>query len=66
MAVVLQEAEDELRASVEQANELIISDTIAKRKAQVLKEREEAAKAADEALEAELAAEVRAALKGVK
>jgi hypothetical protein len=63
---VFKEAEAELRARVEQANEAIISDTIAKRKLQVLKEREEAARAADEALEAELEAEVRAALKGAK
>jgi len=63
---VLKEAETELRARVERANEAIIADTVAKRKAQVLKEREEAAKAADAALEAELEAEVRAALKGGK
>ncbi|MBU0523578.1 MAG: hypothetical protein KJ643_15195 [Gammaproteobacteria bacterium] len=66
LIVVLKEAEDELRARIEKANEAIIADTIAKRKAQVLKEREEAAKAADAALEAELDAEVRAALKGAK
>ena len=63
---VLKEAEAELRARVDRENELIIADTIAKRKATVLREREEAAKAADAALEAELAAEVRAALKGAK
>lgn len=66
LVVVLKEAEEELRARVEKANEAIIADTIAKRKAQVLKEREQAAKAADIALEAELEAEVRAALKGAK
>ena len=62
----LKEAEAELRARVERANEVIIADTVAKRKLQVLKEREEAAKAADAALEAELEAEIRAALKGGK
>lgn len=60
------EAEVALRARVEKANEVIIANTVAQRKTQVLKEREEAAKAADEALEAELEAEVRAALKGAK
>ena len=60
------EAEAALRARVEKANETIIASTVAQRKAQVLKEREEAAKAADAALEAELEAEVRAALKGAK
>ncbi|KPG99433.1 hypothetical protein AEQ67_09860 [Pseudomonas sp. RIT-PI-q] len=63
---VLKEAEAELRARVDKANEAIIADTIAKRKAAVLREREEAAKAADVALEAELEVEVRAALKGAK
>lgn len=62
LVVVLKEAESELRAQVEKANEAIILDQVAKRKAQVLKEREEAAKAADAALEAELEAEVRTAL----
>ena len=66
LIVVLKEAEEELRARVDKANELIVSDTIAKRKVQVLKEREAAAKAADEALDAEIEAEVRAALKGAK
>ncbi|WP_413705303.1 hypothetical protein [Pseudomonas sp. Pseusp16] len=66
LVFVLREAEDELRARVEKANEEIIANTVAQRKAQVLKEREEAAKAADAALEAELEAEVRAALKGGK
>lgn len=60
------EAEEALRARVEKANEAIVLDQVAKRKAAVLREREEAAKAADEALEAEIEAEVRAALKGVK
>jgi hypothetical protein len=63
---VLKEAESELRARVEKANEVIIANTVAQRKVQVLKEREEAAKAADAALEAELEVEVRAALKGGK
>ncbi|MNX85486.1 hypothetical protein D3C86_1173220 [compost metagenome] len=53
-------------AEIESENEAIVADTVAKRKVQVLKEREEAAKAADEALEAELDAEVRAELKGGK
>ena len=65
-AFVFREVEDELRARVEKANEAIITATVAQRKTQVLKEREEAVKAADEALEAELEAEVRAALKGAK
>lgn len=60
------EAEEALRARVEKANEAIIANTVAQRKAQMLKEREEAAKAADAALDAELEAEVRAALKGAK
>ncbi|WP_408598064.1 hypothetical protein [Pseudomonas sp. PLMAX] len=60
------EAEAALRARVEKSNEALIANTVAQRKAQVLKEREEAARAADEALEAELEAEVRAALKGGK
>jgi hypothetical protein len=63
---VLNEAEEALRARVDKANEAIIADTIIKRKAAVLREREEAAKAADVALEAELEREVRAALKAVK
>ncbi|MNW10509.1 hypothetical protein D3C71_2077460 [compost metagenome] len=66
MVEEFKEAEVALRARVEKANEVIIANTVAQRKAQVLKEREEAAKAADEALEAELEAEVRAALKGAK
>lgn len=66
LVLELIEAEEALRARVDKANEAIITDTIAKRKAQVLREREEAAKAADEALEAELELEVRAALKGAK
>ncbi|WP_454865573.1 hypothetical protein [Pseudomonas umsongensis] len=66
LVVVLKEAEEELRARVERGNEVIIANTVAQRKVQVLKEREEAAKAADAALEAELEAEVRAALKGGK
>ena len=60
------EAEAALRERVEKANEAIIADTVAKRKAQILREREEAAKAADIALEAELEMEVRTALKGAK
>ncbi|WP_448144684.1 hypothetical protein [Pseudomonas silesiensis] len=63
---VLKEAEAELRARIEKANEAIILDQVAKRKAQVIRDREAAAKLADEQLEAELEAEVRAALKGAK
>ena len=60
------EAEEALRARVEKSNEAIILDQVAKRKAQVIREREAAAKLADEQLEAQLEAEVRAALKGGK
>lgn len=66
LVLELIEAEEALRERVDKANEAIIADTIVKRKAQVLREREEAAKAADEALQAELEVEVRAALKGAK
>lgn len=63
LEVVFQEAEVELRERVEKANEAIVLDQVAKRKAQVLREREEAAKAADAELEAQLEVEVRQALK---
>lgn len=62
----LKDAEAVLRERIEKENEAIIAKTVAQRKVQVLRQREEAAKAADEALEAELEAEVRAALKGAK
>ena len=66
LAEEFKEAEAELRARVEAGNEAIIAATVAQRKMQVLREREEAVKAADISLEAELQAEVRAALKGAK
>lgn len=66
LAEEFKEAEAALKAKVEQANEEIIAHTVAQRKAQVIRDREAAAKLADEQLEAELDAEVRAALKGGK
>lgn len=60
------EAEQALRAQVDAENEQVIAHTVVQRKAQILKERERALKDADDALDAELAAEVRAALQSAK
>lgn len=57
-----EEAEAKLKSDIEKENEVIIATQVALRKATVLRQREEAARKADLQLEADLEAEVRAAL----
>lgn len=59
---VRQEVEAALQIEIEKQNDKIIAATVAQRKATELRKRADAAKAADDALEAGLLAEVRAAL----
>jgi hypothetical protein len=57
-----EEAEAALRAAVQKENDVIVATQVALRRATVLRQREEEARKADRQLEADIEAEVRAAL----